>query len=83
MKIPEWLEPIAETFEGRTHPFMEVSVADAMRAARATHGTLSDSDWRAFLAEHSAFLFMERPEKDGALGNLFCSDDGRNYCRWD
>jgi hypothetical protein len=60
MKIPEWLEPIIETFEGRTDPFMEVSVADAMRAARKKQGTLSKPDWRAFLAEHSAFLFMER-----------------------
>jgi hypothetical protein len=71
MKIPDWLELVLDTFERRTDPFMDVSVADAMRAARAGQGDLSDSEWRTFLAEHSAFLFMERPDKDGAWGTYF------------
>jgi hypothetical protein len=36
-----------------------------------TIGDVSDADWKVFLAEHSAFMFMERLEEDSVWGTYF------------
>jgi hypothetical protein len=63
---------------------MEVSVADEIRTARNSHGDLDDASWAASLAEHSAFMFLERAEEDSLWGTYFApmaewttSDGGR------
>ena len=71
MTTPEWLTPVINAFESRTDPFMVASVAESMKEARTTQGDLSESDWKAFLAEHSAFFFFERPEKDSVWETYF------------
>jgi hypothetical protein len=59
------------TFENKTEPLNEVQIADALRLARKDQGDLSDEDWKGYLAEHSAFFFMERPKEDSLWKTYF------------
>ena len=58
-------------YEARTTPFNEVQIADSLRPARKSQGDLSDEDWAAFLAEWSAFLFIESRRRDSVWGTYF------------
>lgn len=71
MKIPEWVQSVLSFFENRTEPFQEVEIADALVAVRKGQGDLSDQDCKSFIAEWSAFLFMERRGKDSVWGTCF------------
>ncbi|MCU1617870.1 MAG: hypothetical protein JWO98_5410 [Frankiales bacterium] len=71
MNIPDWIHTVLMSFESRTDPFMEVSVADALSAARKDHGDLDDEVWAAFLAEHSAFMYREMPDEDSLWQTYF------------
>lgn len=72
MQNPDWLEQILDSFDVRIDPFMEASLADALSAERRKHGDHIDNASRsAFLAEHSAFMFLENPDKDSLWGTYF------------
>jgi hypothetical protein len=71
MENPDWLQQVLDSFEVRTEPFMEVAVASSMGTARNDKGDLDDATWRAFLAEHSAFMFLERADEDSLWGTYF------------
>ncbi len=71
VKIPEWVRKVLSSFESRTEPYMEVAIADALRAARNAQGDLNDENWRGFIAEWSAFLFLESRNKESVWGTYF------------
>ena len=72
MNIPDWVQKVLSSFENRTEPYyQEVEIADALGAVRKGQGDLSDKDWNGFVAEWSAFLFMERRGKDSVWGTYF------------
>ncbi|RRA50506.1 DUF4209 domain-containing protein [Acidipila sp. EB88] len=71
VNIPDWIHTVLMSFESRTNPFMEVSVADALSAVRKDHGDLDDEVWAVFLAEHSAFMYREMPDEDSLWGTYF------------
>lgn len=71
MLNPEWLQQVLDSFEVRADPFMEMAVGDELRRARNAQGDLDDASWAAFTAEHSAFMFLERPEEDSLWGTYF------------
>jgi lysyl-tRNA synthetase class 1 len=70
-RSPEWVEKVLSTFEDRAEPLQEVEIADALGAIRKSKGDLSDEDWKGFMAESSAFLFMERHGNDSLWGTHF------------
>ena len=71
MQNPDWLQQILDSFDVRTEPFVEAALADALRAERVKHGDLDDASWSAFLAEYSAFMFLEKPDEDSLWGTYF------------
>jgi hypothetical protein len=71
LRIPDWVQAVLKCFEGRTEPYNEVQIADALGLARKNQGDLNDQDWRGFLAERSAFFFTERPNEDSIWGTYF------------
>ncbi len=71
MKIPDWVQSVISRFELRTEPFMEVEVADALRAAWSGQGDQGDEDWKGFLSEWSAFLFLEGRGRENVWGTYF------------
>jgi hypothetical protein len=71
VKIPDWVQRVLSSFENRAEPYMEVEIADALRAARNGQGDLNDEDWRGFIAECSAFLFLESRNKESVWGTYF------------
>jgi lysyl-tRNA synthetase class 1 len=71
VKIPEWINEVLSSFEHRTEPYMEVEIADALRAVRKGQGDMSDEDWKGFIAEWSAFLFLESRGKESVWGTYF------------
>jgi lysyl-tRNA synthetase class 1 len=71
MKIPQWVQNVLSSFENRAEPYMEVAVADALRAARNGQGDPNDEDWRGFISEWSAFLFLESRNKESVWGTYF------------
>lgn len=85
MKIPDWVENVLLSFEHRTEPYMTGDVADALIGIRKSQGNLSDQDWKAFLAEWSAFFFSERRRGDSIWGTHFApwasgkNDDGTDF----
>jgi lysyl-tRNA synthetase class 1 len=64
---------------------MEVEVADALRAARNGQGDLADEDWKGFVAERSAFFFLESRNKESVWGTYFApmmsakKEDGTDF----
>ncbi len=40
VKVPEWAKRVLSSFENRAEPYMEVAIADALRAARTGQGDL-------------------------------------------
>jgi len=71
MKIPEWVQKVLSSFEDRTEPYQEVEISDALHAVRKGQGDVADGDSKGFIAEWSAFLFMERRGKDSVWGMYF------------
>jgi hypothetical protein len=59
MTIPEWVEAIIATFDQETKPHNELTVMEAMDRTRKSKGDLSDEDFKGYLVERSAFLFIE------------------------
>jgi hypothetical protein len=76
---------VLSRFEGKTEPFQEAEIADALRTARSGQGDIGDEDWKGFIAEWAAFLFGERRRKDGVWGTYFIpmmsakKDDGSDF----
>jgi hypothetical protein len=71
LSVPEWVQLALHSFERRSQPFMEIEIPDALQAARKNEGDLGDAEWRGFLAEHSAFFFMEGRGKESVWGTYF------------
>jgi hypothetical protein len=71
LNIPEWANLVLHSFEQRSQPFMEIEISDALQAARKNEGDLGDPEWKGFLAEHSAFFFMEGRGKESVWGTYF------------
>ena len=71
MIIPDWLQPTLAHFEGRTDPFMEVEVGEAIAATKPQEGDPSEEERKVLLAEHSAFMFVGRHEGDSVWGTHF------------
>jgi lysyl-tRNA synthetase class 1 len=71
MTIPAWVQEILDRFDTKTESHNEVDIAQALSDERAQHGDLSEEDWKVFLAEHSAFLFMGSREGASAWGTYF------------
>jgi hypothetical protein len=71
MKMPEWLELVLSTYAAKTSPFMEVELGEAINKGFLESASPSDDDRRATLAEHSAFMFMERLDEDSPWGTYF------------
>ncbi len=71
MKIPDWVNKVLSSFDQRVEPYMEVEIADALRAVRSNQGDLNDEDWKGFIAEWSAFLFLEGRGKESVWGTYF------------
>jgi hypothetical protein len=69
--IPQWVQVVLDRFDSKTEPHNEVEIAQELANERALHGDLSEEDWKVFLAEHSAFFFMESREGAGAWGTYF------------
>jgi hypothetical protein len=68
---PQWVQVVLDRFDSKTEPQNEVEIAQELANERALHGNLSEEDWKAFLAEHSAFFFVESREGAGAWGTYF------------
>ena len=71
LKIPEWVKKVLLSFELRTRLYLEVEIADALSAVRKDQGNINDDDWRGFLAEWSAFLFLESRNKESVWATYF------------
>lgn len=71
MTIPQWVQVVLDRFDSKTEPHNEVEIAQELANERALHGDLSEEDWKVFLAEHSAFFFMESREGASAWGTYF------------
>jgi lysyl-tRNA synthetase class 1 len=71
MNIPDWVQRVLSSFEGRTEPYREVEITDALGAVRKHQGDLSEEDWKGFLSEYSAFLFLGQRNKDSVWGTYF------------
>jgi lysyl-tRNA synthetase class 1 len=59
MKIPEWLEQAVTAFDQETKPHNELTIMEALDRARKSQGNLSDEDLKRFLADRTAFYFIE------------------------
>ncbi|MFZ3264602.1 MAG: DUF4209 domain-containing protein [Terriglobales bacterium] len=86
MKIPGWAQNVVSSFEHRTEPpYLACEIADALLGVRKSQGNLSDEDWKGFLAEWSAFFFLERRREDSVWGTHFApwssgkKDDGTDF----
>jgi|ERR1019366_4375258 hypothetical protein len=62
MTTPEWIREVLAAFDSKAEPHGETEIAQALEAARAKQGDLSEEGWRVYLAEHSAFLLRGVPE---------------------
>jgi len=71
MRIPDWVRQVLSDFEKRTAPHNEVQIADALDILRKGQGDLSDEDWKGYLAERSAFSFLERASEDSVWDTYF------------
>ena len=71
MIIPDWLQPTLAQFEGRTYPFMEVEVGEAVGHTRPPDRDVTEVERKVLLAEHSTFMFMERREGDSVWATYF------------
>ncbi len=71
MDIPDWVREVLSSFENRTTPFHEAEIADALHAARKGQGDQTDSDWKGFIAEWSAFLFVQRRDQSTVWNTYF------------
>src|ERR1035441_177412 len=73
MIIPDWLQPTLAQFEGRTYPFMEVEVGEAVGHTRPPDRDVTEVERKVLLAEHSAFMFMitKHRDADSVWGTYF------------
>jgi hypothetical protein len=60
---PAWIDAVLATYDQKTEPHNEVQIADALGSARKGLGDLSDEDFKAILAEHSAFSLLKMSKK--------------------
>ena len=71
MKIPDWVQQVLTAFESRSDPHNEVRIVDALDAVRKGQVNLDDEDRKGYIAERSAFLFIERPGEDSVWNTYF------------
>ncbi len=71
MKLPAWTEEILAAYDEKTTPHNEVEIAEAISAARKSKGDLSEEDFKALLAERSAFFFIESHGDSSRWGSYF------------
>ena len=71
MKVPKFVRDLLEHYEGKTEPFNEVEVYDALGNARKSCPDLTEEEFRGFRAEASAFFFHERRHRDSVWGTYF------------
>jgi hypothetical protein len=73
MIIPDWLQPTLAQFEGRTYPFMEVEVGEAVGHTQPPDRNVTEVERKVLLAEHSAFMFMitKHRDADSVWGTYF------------
>lgn len=71
MKLPTWIEEILAAYDEKTTPHNEVEIAEAISTARKNKGDLSEEEFRALLAEHSAFFFIESHDESSMWGSYF------------
>jgi lysyl-tRNA synthetase class 1 len=71
LKLPAWIEEILDTYDERTTPHNEVEIAEAISTVRKSKGDLSEEDFKALLAEHSAFFFIDSHGESSRWGSYF------------
>jgi lysyl-tRNA synthetase class 1 len=71
VKLPAWIEKVLAEYEAKTTPHNEIEISDALLTERKGMGNLSDEDYRALLAEHSAFQFIENEDEKSVWGTYF------------
>jgi hypothetical protein len=73
LKLPAWIEGILAVYDERSTPHNEVEIAEAISTARKSKGDLSEEDFKALLAEHSAIFFIESQRESSRWGSYFAS----------
>lgn len=71
MENPKWVQDILTRFDSQTAPHSECEISDALHNTRKLQGDQNDKDWKCFVAEWSAFLFMERRNGDSVWNTYF------------
>jgi Domain of unknown function (DUF4209) len=72
MKIPDWINEALNNYERRTDPHGELELFEAIRNAKKQHGDVpDDEEWNCFLAESSAFGFMNRRGEPSVWNTYF------------
>lgn len=71
MNSPQFVQDVLAEFDGRTQPFREARVYDALSDARKGHGELSEEEFDGFKAEAVAFFLYGRREGDSVWGTYF------------
>lgn len=71
MKLPVWIEEVLVAYDEKTTPHNEVEIAEAISTARKSKGDLSEEDFKALLAEHSAFFFIDSHGESSRWGSYF------------
>ena len=71
MKLPAWIEEVLVAYGEKTTPHNEVEIAEAISTARKSQGDLSEEDFKALLAEHSAFFFIDSRGESSRWGSYF------------
>jgi hypothetical protein len=68
VKLPAWIEEILPAYDKKTTPHNEVEIAEAINTARKSKGDLSEEEFRALLAEHSAVFFLDSHGESSSWG---------------
>ena len=71
MKAPDWVQEVLSNFEKKAEPHSELQIVDALDSAWKLRGDLSDQEYKAYIAERSAFCFRGHPNKDSVWGTFF------------
>lgn len=71
IRIPEWVQGVLVGFEQKAEPHNLVAIVDILDRIRQSQGDLNDDDWKGYIAERSAFFFMERPDEDSVWETYF------------
>jgi hypothetical protein len=71
VKLPAWIVETLAAYDEKTTPHNEVEIAEAISTARNSKGDLSEEDFKALLAEHSAFFFIDSHGESSRWGSYF------------